>query len=71
MLIIPLSPGIEPTGNCVGAPARFIVETFGAGRGEVEVIVLNPRGQQEPVSSTQDKGVGCILTCGETLLSIL
>ena len=43
--------GIESTGNCVGAPARFIVETFSAGRGEVSVIVLNPKGQQEPVST--------------------
>ena len=43
--------GIEPWGNCVNAPARFIVETFSAGRGEVEVIVLNPKGQREPVSN--------------------
>lgn len=42
--------GIEPTGNSVGAPARFTVETFSAGRGEVEVIVLNPKGGKEPVS---------------------
>eukprot|EP00918_Siedleckia_nematoides_P105694 GHVU01230790.1.p1 GENE.GHVU01230790.1~~GHVU01230790.1.p1 ORF type:complete len:2480 (+),score=363.92 GHVU01230790.1:158-7597(+) len=41
-------PGIEPTGNCVGAHARFVVETFSAGRGEVEVIILNPKGQREP-----------------------
>ena len=45
--------GIEPTGNCVGAPARFTVETFSAGRGEVEVIILNPAGKQEPVSITR------------------
>lgn len=41
--------GIEPVGNTAGNPARFIVETFSAGRGEVEVIVINPRGTQEPV----------------------
>jgi len=41
--------GIEPTGNSVGAPARFTVETFSAGRGEVEIIILNPKGAQEPV----------------------
>ncbi|XP_013390089.1 filamin-A-like, partial [Lingula anatina] len=41
-------PGIEPTGNSVGAPARFTVETFSAGRGTVEVIILNPKGAQEP-----------------------
>ena len=35
-------------GNTVGAPARFTVETFSAGRGQVEVIVINPKGQKEP-----------------------
>ncbi|CAH1784407.1 unnamed protein product [Owenia fusiformis] len=40
-------PGIEPSGNSVGAPARFTVETFSAGRGEVQITVLNPKGQQE------------------------
>jgi len=41
-------PGLELHGNTAGNPARFIVETFSAGRGEVEVVVLNPRGVQEP-----------------------
>ena len=34
----------------MGAPARFTVETFSAGKGEVEVIILNPKGAKEPVS---------------------
>lgn len=42
-------PGIEPTGPVVGAPANFTVETFSAGRGHVDVIVENPKGQKEPV----------------------
>lgn len=42
--------GIEPTGNSVGAPARFTVETFSAGRGELEITVLNPKGGKETVS---------------------
>lgn len=42
-------PGVEPTGVVVGAPATFTVETFSAGRGQVEVFVENPLGQQEPV----------------------
>ncbi len=42
--------GIEPHGNCVGCAARFIIETFSAGRGDIEVIVLNPKGGREPVS---------------------
>ena len=41
--------GIEPTGNQVGAPAKFHVETFAAGQGNVEPIVINPRGQREKV----------------------
>jgi filamin len=40
-------PGLEPTGNVVGAPARFIVETAGAGKGDVQVVVTSPRGTQE------------------------
>jgi len=40
--------GIEPTGNLVDAPTKFFVETFNAGNGDVEVIILNPKGQKEP-----------------------
>lgn len=40
-------PGIEPTGPVVGAPAVFTVETFSAGRGDIEVIVEDSRGQRE------------------------
>lgn len=42
-------PGIEPTGPIAGAPANFTVETFSAGRGQVDVAVENPKGQREPV----------------------
>uniref|UniRef100_A0A336M5B5 CSON010354 protein n=1 Tax=Culicoides sonorensis TaxID=179676 RepID=A0A336M5B5_CULSO len=42
-------PGIEPTGPVVGAPANFTVETFSAGKGKVDVVVLNPHGAPEPV----------------------
>ena len=41
--------GIEPTGNHVDAPAKFHVETSAAGKGNVEVIVINPKGQKEKV----------------------
>ena len=41
--------GLEPTGNVVGAPARFTVETFGAGKGDVEVTIMNAKGVQEKV----------------------
>ena len=38
-------PGVEPTGPVVAAPANFIVETFSAGKGNVQVSVKDPRGQ--------------------------
>lgn len=43
-------PGLEPAGNQVGAPARFTVETFSAGKGELDIQVINPKGQNVPVS---------------------
>ncbi|XP_062534643.1 filamin-A isoform X9 [Armigeres subalbatus] len=42
-------PGIEPTGPVVGAPANFTVETFSAGKGTVDVAVVNPNGNSEKV----------------------
>ncbi|XP_063219242.1 filamin-A [Bacillus rossius redtenbacheri] len=42
-------PGIEPSGPVVGAPANFTVDTFSAGKGQVDVTVENPHGQPEPV----------------------
>lgn len=39
-------PGVEPTGPVVGAPANFTVETFSAGKGNVEVSVEDPSGQK-------------------------
>ncbi|CAF4222788.1 unnamed protein product, partial [Rotaria magnacalcarata] len=31
----------------VDTPAKFHVETFAAGKGNVDVIVINPKGQRE------------------------
>nr|CAD7264189.1 unnamed protein product [Timema shepardi] len=42
-------PGIEPSGPVVGAPANFTVETFSAGKGQVDVAIENPHGEAEPV----------------------
>lgn len=42
-------PGIEPTGPIVGAPANFTVETFSAGKGNVDVTVDDPKGNKLPV----------------------
>jgi len=43
------SVGLNVKGNTVGAEARFTVETFSAGRGDLEVTVVNPDGKQEKV----------------------
>ncbi|XP_067932451.1 filamin-A-like isoform X2 [Watersipora subatra] len=40
-------PGLEPEGVCALTPARFTVETFSAGRGEITVTVLNAEGHAE------------------------
>jgi filamin len=42
--------GIEPSGNLVDSPTKFNIETVNAGNGDVEVIVLNPKGLVEPVN---------------------
>ncbi|XP_014480119.1 PREDICTED: filamin-A isoform X3 [Dinoponera quadriceps] len=42
-------PGIEPSGPIVGAPANFTVETFSAGKGNVDVTVDDPKGNKLPV----------------------
>ncbi|XP_053983862.1 filamin-A isoform X1 [Hylaeus volcanicus] len=42
-------PGIEPTGPVANAPANFTVETFSAGKGNVDVSVEDPEGNKVPV----------------------
>ncbi|XP_053377764.1 filamin-A-like isoform X5 [Mercenaria mercenaria] len=44
-------PGLEAKGNHVGSPAKFTVETFSAGKGELEILVLDPKGKQQPCQS--------------------
>ncbi|ELU02482.1 hypothetical protein CAPTEDRAFT_100310, partial [Capitella teleta] len=56
-------PGIEPTGNSVGAPARFTVETFSAGRGELEITVLNPKGGKETIEITFNNDRNLTYSC--------
>ncbi|KAI3382075.1 hypothetical protein SNEBB_000636, partial [Seison nebaliae] len=41
--------GIEPIGNHVNEPAKFTIDVTQAGKGQPEVIVLNPRGVREPI----------------------
>ena len=49
--VVVTSPGLDSQGNSVGAPARFTVETFSAGRGDLDIEVTNPDGVVEHVSS--------------------
>ncbi|XP_043250796.1 filamin-A isoform X1 [Colletes gigas] len=51
-------PGIEP-GVVAGAPANFTVETFSAGKGNVDVIVEDPEGHklQADVRFNKDKNL--------------
>ncbi|CAD1476979.1 unnamed protein product, partial [Heterotrigona itama] len=42
-------PGIEPNGVVVKTPANFTVETFSAGKGDVDVIVEDVQGNKIPV----------------------
>lgn len=46
-------PGLEPKGNTVGAPAKFTVETFSAGKGNLDILVLDPKGKQMQVGATK------------------
>ncbi|KAK9301496.1 hypothetical protein QLX08_006128 [Tetragonisca angustula] len=42
-------PGIEPNGVVVKTPTNFTVETFSAGKGDVDVIVEDAQGNKIPV----------------------
>ena len=42
-------PGLEPKGNMMGSQAKFTVETFGAGKGNLDLLVLDPKGKQVKV----------------------
>jgi len=47
--LVSVNEGLNAQGNTVEAAARFTVETVSAGRGDLEVVVINPDGQQEKV----------------------
>ena len=53
--ILPLSqvraygPGIEPRGLVANAPAKFVVETFGAGDADVRAEVTGPNGDRDAI----------------------
>ena len=45
-------PGIEPNGLVANAPAKFVVETFGAGDADVKSEVTGPSGDRIPCEVT-------------------
>ncbi|XP_076669355.1 filamin-A-like isoform X2 [Andrena cerasifolii] len=59
-------PGIEPSGPIVGVPANFTVETFSAGKGNVDVIVEDPDGNKIPVNILFNKDKNLTYTVSYT-----
>ncbi|PAA82455.1 hypothetical protein BOX15_Mlig021608g1 [Macrostomum lignano] len=59
-------PGLESQGNTVGAPARFTVETFGAGKGQLDVAVVSPLGTREPCEAVFNNDRSLTYSCSYT-----
>lgn len=59
-------PGLQATGVCVGAETHFTVETFSAGKGDVEVIIENPNNAQVPVEIKYNDDKNMTYTCTYT-----
>lgn len=59
-------PGLQATGVCVGAQTHFTVETFSAGKGDVEVIIENPNSAQVPVEIKYNDDKNMTYTCTYT-----
>ncbi|XP_061114993.1 filamin-A-like isoform X2 [Conger conger] len=50
-------PGLEPTGNVANKTTHFDIYTAGAGEGEVQVQIMDPRGRRDTVvCQLEDKG---------------
>ncbi|CAH1264980.1 FLNC [Branchiostoma lanceolatum] len=58
--------GVEATGNQVGSPAPFTIDTFSAGGGDVKVSVENPRGKQEQFKLEENLNKAKTYTCTYT-----
>lgn len=59
-------PGLQATGVCVGAETHFTVETFSAGKGDVEVTIVNPNNAQVPVEIKYNDDKNMTYTCTYT-----
>ncbi|XP_078677453.1 filamin-C-like isoform X42 [Branchiostoma floridae x Branchiostoma belcheri] len=58
--------GVEATGNQVGSPAPFTIDTFSAGGGDIKVTVENPRGKQEQFKLEENLNKAKTYTCTYT-----
>lgn len=59
-------PGLQATGVCVGAETHFTVETFSAGKGDVEVVIENPNNALVPVEIKYNDDKNMTYTCTYT-----
>ncbi|CAI2729792.1 unnamed protein product [Schistosoma spindalis] len=56
-------PGLESNENRIGIPAKFYVETANAGRGQLEVLVINCRGVRETCEVIFDNETNQTYSC--------
>lgn len=59
-------PGLQPTGVVVGAETHFTIETFSAGKGDVLVVIENPKKSEEPVQVKYNDDKNMTYTCTYT-----
>ncbi|KAL5112591.1 Filamin-A [Taenia crassiceps] len=56
-------PGLEETGNTVNSVARFTVDTFAAGRADLEVIILTAGGATIPCKIVKNEDRNLTYSC--------
>ncbi|KAL5967554.1 Filamin-A [Taenia solium] len=56
-------PGLEETGNTVNSIARFTVDTFAAGRADLEVIILTAGGATIPCEIVKNEDRNLTYSC--------
>ncbi|CAH8606821.1 unnamed protein product [Schistosoma rodhaini] len=56
-------PGLDSNENRIGVPAKFYVETANAGRGQLEVLVINCRGVRETCEVIFDNETNQTYSC--------
>ncbi|RTG80893.1 filamin [Schistosoma bovis] len=56
-------PGLESNENRIGTPAKFYVETAHAGRGQLEILVINCRGVRETCEVIFDNETNQTYSC--------